>query len=123
MKEIARTLARIFPKPDHLYSSPFLRCTQTAESIANAYRKLSITTSDALRPEARPSEVRKLVQVTDERRVICVGHEPALTALMRDLTKIEGVFELKKGGCYGIRILESGARLEWILPPRVLRNA
>ena len=41
---------------------------------------------------------------------------------MRKLTKIEGEFELKKGGCYGVRILESGARLEWFLRPRVLRN-
>jgi phosphohistidine phosphatase len=122
MKEIARALARIFPKPDRLYSSPLLRCTQTAESIAKAYGNLTTTTSDALRPDARPSEFRKLVHLTDEWRIICVGHEPALTALMRDLTKIEGEFELKKGGCYGIRILESGARLEWMLPPGVLRN-
>ena len=122
MKEIARTLARIFPEPDLLYSSPLLRCTQTAESIAKAYGKLSTTTTEALRPDARPAEFSRLVHRTNERRVIGVGHEPGLSALMRELTKIEGEFELKKGGCYGIRILESGARLEWILPPRVLRN-
>jgi phosphohistidine phosphatase SixA len=100
-----------------------LRCTQTAEVISKAYGKVTTTATDALRPEARPSEFSKLLRVTPGKRVICVGHEPALTALMRDLTKIEGEFELKKGGCYGIRVLESGARLEWILPPRVLRNA
>jgi phosphohistidine phosphatase len=122
MKEIARTLARILPEPDLLYSSPLLRCTQTAESIARAYGKLATITTQALRPEAGPSEFVKLLHTTDEQRVIGVGHEPGLSALMRELTEIEGEFELKKGGCYGIRILESGARLEWMLPPRVLRN-
>ncbi len=35
-------------------------------------------------------------------------------------TQSDGGIELKKGGCYGIRI---GARntLEWLLPPRALR--
>ena len=122
MKEIARTLAGIFPRPDVLYSSPLLRCRQTADAVAKAYRKLEITTTETLRPEAGPSEFSKLLEATDAQRVICVGHEPGLSELMRKLTKIEGDFELKKGGCYGVRILESGARLEWFLRPRVLRN-
>ena len=30
--------------------------------------------------------------------------------------------ELKKGGCYGIRISGETAHLEWVLPPGVLRR-
>lgn len=122
MKEIGRALARIFPRPDAVYSSPLLRCTQSAEQVVKAYPKLEITTSEALRPDADPSALRKLLETTESQRVICVGHEPGLSAMMRELTKIKGEFELKKGGCYGIRIDGNGARLEWMLPPRVLRR-
>jgi phosphohistidine phosphatase len=122
LKEIGRALARIFPRPDAVYSSPLLRCTQSAEQLVKAYRKLEFTTSEALRPDADPSKIRKLLETTKSQRVICVGHEPGLSAIMRELTKVEGDFELKKGGCYGIRIEGSDARLEWMLPPRVLRR-
>ena len=58
-------------------------------------------------------------------RIICVGHEPNLSMTMRVLTMMssEGGIELKKGGCYGLRLFkDGGARLEWLLPPRVLRR-
>jgi hypothetical protein len=60
-----------------------------------------------------------------ESRAIFVGHEPNLTDNLRALLKVGGsqAFELKKGGCYGVRIGADGsAVLEWVLPPRILRK-
>jgi hypothetical protein len=42
---------------------------------------------------------------------------------MLALTGMTGEMELKKGGCYGVRIDAGGAgRLEWILRPRAMKR-
>ena len=54
---------------------------------------------------------------------IFVGHEPNLSEAMLDLTGMRSAdseIELKKGGCYGIRIEGPSAHLEWMLPPGFL---
>lgn len=125
MRQIARGLARVFPAPEAIYSSPLVRCVQTAELVAKGYADtLELQTSDALRPEARPDDFRRLLSDTEVEFAIFVGHEPNLSEIMLTLTKMDGGIELKRGGCYGIRFdgsPEGGAALEWMLPPRVLR--
>jgi len=117
MKDIARGLANLFPKATRLISSPLIRCTQTAEWVEKAYGgRLEIETSDALRPEADRGALRKLIDATRSRRIILVGHEPYLSESIALDT------ELKKGGCYGIRFSSAGMTLEWMLPPRALRQ-
>lgn len=121
MKEIARGLARLRPAVNTIYSSALLRCLQTAEYISERY-DLGFSVAAALRPDAEPKELRALLDETSGRVVVCVGHEPTLTAMMLHLTKMNGELELKKGGCYGIRFEEKAARLEWMLSPRVLKG-
>lgn len=125
MKEIGRALNLVFPKTEAVISSPLRRCMQTSEWVIKAFHgEIGLTTSTALRPEATATELQTLIAETAARRMILVGHEPSLTAGMLHLTNMhnDGEVELKKGGCYGIRILESGeAKLELMLPPRVLR--
>lgn len=121
MKEIARGLSRIRPTVDVIYSSPLVRCVETAQYISKRY-DLGFTTTDALRPDAKSKELRELLRSTTGRVVVCVGHEPSLSAMMRHLTKMRGRTELKKGGCYGVRFEEETAHLEWMLSPRVLRR-
>jgi phosphohistidine phosphatase len=123
MKQIGRGLHLIFPKAEAIISSPLTRAVETAAWVAKAF-ELATTTSDALRPEADPEAMRKLIDEVSAGRFILVGHEPSLTAGMLHLTKMqsEGPLELKKGGCYGLRFDDGGeAQLEWMLPPRVLR--
>jgi phosphohistidine phosphatase len=123
MKRIAKSLARLFPEAESIYSSPLVRCVQTAKVVAKAYdEKLEITLSDALRPEGSPGDVRKLVAARKIDYAIFVGHEPNLSEILLDLTKMRGDIELKKGGCYGIAFDGTAARLEWMLSPRVLRD-
>ena len=118
MEEIAAGLAYVFPEAEEIYSSPAVRAMQTAEPVAREYG-LKIKASDLLAP-AQSS--RKLVDQVEVEYAIFVGHEPTLSKLMKELTKISGEIELKKGGCYGIAFEGDSARLEWMLAPRVLRR-
>lgn len=125
MKEIARGLAEVLPNVRAIYSSPLLRAVQTALWVSRAYRsRAAVTTTDALAPGASKKEFLALIASIAEERAILVGHEPALTANLRTLTGLRaGTLELKKGGCYGVRLLgEDQGVLEWLLPPRVLRK-
>ena len=121
MKEIARSLARIFPEAEAIYSSPLVRAVQTAEPVAKEY-KLSIEQTPALTPQSTPEDFRKLLQQIKVDFAIFVGHEPNLSNIMLDLTKMRGDVELKKGGSYGIDF-EAFGKLAWMLSPRVLRTS
>lgn len=125
MKWIARGLERIFPKAQAIYTSPLLRAMQTALWVSKAYRsRVAVTTDDAVAPGHGTDELRDLIARIRERRVIFVGHEPNLSENLAALVGLNGRrTELKKGGCYGIRVNEDGsAELEWMLTPRVLRR-
>lgn len=125
MKQIARGLAVILPRAQALYSSPLLRCIQTSLWVTKVYgKRLRIQSTDALRPGSEPSLIINTVKAIPERRVILVGHEPNLTAtaLLWAGLDSDDPLELKKGGCYGIRLSGDSAHLEWVLPPRVLRR-
>lgn len=125
MKEIARGLERALPKAEVIYSSPLLRAVQTALWVSKGYKsRMNIHTTDALAPGATPKQFLELLDSIAEQRVIFVGHEPTLSANMAALTGLPRTkVELKKGGCYGVRVAPDGkATLEWLLPPRVLRK-
>jgi phosphohistidine phosphatase len=125
MKQIGRGLARFFPKVDVVYSSPLIRCVQTAEWVIKAYGSAEILClSDALKPGSSAEAIRELITSSEARHIICVSHEPTLSTAMLGLTKMNGDIELRKGGCYGVRSFADGsATLEVMLRPRVLRRA
>lgn len=126
MKEIVRGIELVLPKAEAIYSSPLLRAVQTSLWVSKAYRsRVEVKTVDALLPGAATKSFRALLDSIGERRVVLVGHEPNLTDNMRALVGIKkaDAMELKKGGCYGIRIDPAGtAMLEWLMPPRILRK-
>lgn len=123
MKQIARGLERVLPRVRAIYSSPLLRAVQTALWVSKAYRsRANVNPVDALSPSATPKQFLALVKSIKERRAVIVGHEPVLTQGLHALVGVEGL-ELKKGGCFGVRLLPDGtAVLEWVLPPRILRE-
>jgi phosphohistidine phosphatase len=126
MKQIARGLERAFPKAQVLYASPMLRAVQTALWVSKGYRsRVKVNTTEALSPAATPGEFADFIKGIKERRVILVGHEPNLSQNLTALLAIDGSgrFELKKGGCYGVRVRGDGtAVFEWLLSPRILRK-
>jgi phosphohistidine phosphatase len=127
MEEIAPSLLSFFPKAEKLYSSPLIRCVETAAIVEEAFGgSLAIETTDALVPGATAHALRQLIAASGARRLICVGHEPTLSSMMLHLTQMsaDDDIELKKGGCYGIRISADGnGRLEWMLSPKLLRKS
>jgi len=125
MKKIAKSLAKLFPEAEALYSSPLVRAVETAEAVEKAYGgEIRTETTELLEPGADVGDFRRLLADTKAEFAIFVGHEPNLTEIMLDLTSMRShnEIELKKGGCYGLRIENSSARLEWMLPPKILRE-
>jgi phosphohistidine phosphatase len=126
MKWVARGLERALPRVGAIYSSPLLRAVQTSLWVSKAYRsRVNVTTSDALAPAAKTKDFLDLIASIPVTRAIVVGHEPSLSDNVRKLTRLShpDAIELKKGGCYGVRLRPDGtAILEWILPPRILRK-
>jgi phosphohistidine phosphatase SixA len=126
MKQIARGLELALPRVQAIYTSPLLRAMQTALWVSKGYRsRAMIETTDALAPSATKRQFLTLLRSIPHRRVIIVGHEPSLTSALRAMTGIEesDAVELKKGGCYGVRVGPDGKGvLEWLLPPRILRK-
>ena len=126
MKQIARGLERAFPKAQVIYASPLLRSVQTALWISKGYRsRVKVNTTDALIPGADPKEFQEFLAGLTERRIIVVGHEPNLSDNLTELLRVTCTrpFELKKGGCYCVRLYsDGGALLEWLLSPRILRK-
>jgi phosphohistidine phosphatase len=125
MKRISRGLAALLPKAEAIYSSPLLRAVQTSLWVSKGYKsRVNVTTTDTLAPDATPKQLLDFLAKSKARRLILVGHEPTLTAALRALIGAEGCpFELKKGGCYGVRVSADGrGTLEWVLTPRILRK-
>ena len=126
MKQISRGLERAFPKAQVIYSSPLLRAVQTALWVSKGYRsRVKVNTTDALVPGASAKEFIEFVSKIPERRVIVVGHEPNLSDNLAEMLSVNGAqrLELKKGGCYGVRLRPDGSVVfEWLLSPRILRK-
>lgn len=126
MKQIARGLERALPRVQAICSSPLLRAVQTALWVSKGYRsRVVITTNEALAPGAAPKQFLDLIASITARRFVVIGHEPTLTEGLRALLHLgpSPALELKKGGCFGVRLLLDGsAVLEWVLPPRILRK-
>jgi phosphohistidine phosphatase len=126
MKQIARGLERAFPKAQVIYASPLLRAVQTALWVSKGYRsRVKVQTTDVLIPGADPKDFVEFIAGLKERRIIIVGHETNLTDNLMELVGLTATrqFELKKGGCYGVRLFADGsAVLEWLLSPRILRK-
>lgn len=126
MKEIARGLAMVFPKADAIYTSPLVRAVQTALWISKGYReRLTVESTTALTPGATIDDLRAFLGRIADRRLILVGHEPNLSTNCMELAGIKASrgLDLKKGGCFGIRLDEEGhGSLEWMLTPKILRK-
>lgn len=125
MKQIARGLAELLPKVQKIYSSPLLRCVQTSLWVSKGYRsRAAVTTLDVLAPGAKTKDAVEALRALTDPRIVVVGHEPNLTDTLRALTGIRASnLELKKGGCYAVRLAADGrGTLEWMLTPRIFRK-
>jgi phosphohistidine phosphatase len=124
----ARGLRALGVRPAVVFTSPYLRATETAEI---ALRELRITSdslvrTDTLLPEASPIEFLAELAHIEQQDVLCCGHRPQLD---RVLARCLGVPDadlttLTKAGAACIEVEGEGVgvgKLVWVMPSRVLR--
>jgi phosphohistidine phosphatase len=127
MQQIAKAMLAAGLKFDVIYSSPYVRAKRTAEIVAESFDH-EVTLTDSLLPDADPAQL--IDEINDERpqRVLLVGHEPDLSALISVLIcgKNNALIEFKKGGLCKLsaETLKFGqcATLNWLLTPKQLRK-
>jgi len=122
-----RGLRALRVKPVAMLTSPYVRAVQTGEIVCEALGLdgKQLRTTDALRPEAKPSRlVEELGRLGGE--VICFGHAPHVDEFIAHATKATGPFTvLRKSGvaCLDIDSLSPlRATLFWLLTAKVLRR-
>jgi phosphohistidine phosphatase len=129
MLRTARGLATRIPDVSVLLASPLRRAVATAQILQTQYKGLRLGETNALLPDADPTELAPLLADTAfESIVLAVGHEPHLSywagwCLAGDPRSF---LELRRGGACALRFdnaLGPGqARLLWLLTPAVLRR-
>jgi phosphohistidine phosphatase len=127
MRQITNGMQQMQVKFDIILSSPYRRALETAFIVARGYEAGQLVqTSLALRPEVLAEEaIRTLVdKYSAYQRILLVGHEPQLSALVSTLTSGAAGARplLKKGGLCKLQVdkLHVGrcATLLWLLTPR-----
>jgi phosphohistidine phosphatase len=129
VREAAEGLIRLDIHPSHVVSSPFLRTGQTAEILCEVLRlSPEMARWNELLSDAPPHHLfERLAKLPKDACVLCVGHEPHLSAaagLMIAGAPVSGLV-FKKGGACFIRF-ESSVKpgeglLRWWLMPMQLR--
>ena len=130
MERGAKALRQVLPSLDVIATSPFTRAAQTAQIVAAAYDDVAIEQVDALTPERRPQDFLAWLRKRDAGdRVVAVGHEPHLGALVYWFLSGESVagrIAMKKGGACLLeldpRSRTPKATLLWSLTPSLLRR-
>jgi phosphohistidine phosphatase len=129
MRKIAYGMRRLRVGFDVVLSSPYRRALETAFVVAREYQAgETVQTASALKAEVLPEEVIRtlLENFSTCRRMLLVGHEPQLSALVSTLTSGSAGARplLKKGGLCKVQVdkLEIGkcATLVWLLTPKQL---
>ena len=122
MKRVAKFLERLKFSADAILTSPLPRASQTAEIMANRLR-VELKTEAALAHGFNVERLRRLLGNADADRVMVVGHEPAFSEVIKELTG--GEVKLSKAG---VALLEvnrgcTSGKLLWLFPPKFSKAA
>jgi phosphohistidine phosphatase len=132
MRRIARALRRAGVEVEAIYSSPLVRCLQTAEAVvAELPGAPSPGVEPGLAPEGRIDELLREIAARHRAAratIVLVGHEPDLGRLLSVLLTGDrrSAFRFRKGGICLLDVpagrLRYGrcATLEWFATPRLL---
>ncbi len=116
---VAAELCRLQLHCDRLLSSPLRRALQTAEIGVAAGLAPALELEDLLAPGGDP---RLLLQAGTWQRLGLVGHETDLGELASSLLGLPaGTISLRKAGIVLLRLGPTGASLEALIGPRLLR--
>ena len=123
MKQLVRAPARVL-------ASPLVRAQQTAAILSEVAGWPSASECAELAPGATPEALLAVLRRLPEVRVALVGHEPGLSRLLAAAlpgAPGAGAFRFRKMGAalltFAGAARPGGARLEWLVPPKLLRAA
>jgi phosphohistidine phosphatase len=134
----ARGLAKLIDPPDLILTSPKLRAVQTAAILGHVLDRTPQTAP--VLADGSPADILHQLAKLDTPRVMIVGHEPTLSALVELLCCGEsasegggggggrGFIQMKKASCAGLNVSfpagnEPQATLLWLASPHLLRLA
>jgi phosphohistidine phosphatase len=127
-RRAARGLRALGVQPAVIFTSPYLRSTETAEIVLRELRldSDSLVRTDALLPEANPSEFLAELAHIEEQDVLVCGHRPNLDLLLARSLGVQDadLTTLTKAGGACVEFDGEGARvgrLAWVVPARILR--
>jgi len=117
MKRVAKFLECLKFAADAILTSPLPRASQTAEIVAKRLG-IELKTDPALAHGFNLERLRRLLGKADADCIMVVGHEPAFSEVIKDLTG--GEVKLSKAG---VALLEvnrgcTSGRLLWLFPPK-----
>ena len=109
---------------DAIRTSPARRCAETAAIIATAL-DVDAAVDDQLASGPTAVQLQELFGANSKiRKLMIVGHEPPLAALVATLTGIRNI-SIEKGAALRIdlsrEVTEGSGRLVWFAPPALLR--
>jgi phosphohistidine phosphatase len=130
LEDIARSLARLKIKPDHIVSSPLKRTRETADIVAKALKQRGkVEIWDELKPEGSKLDLfKRLSKLKPEATVLCVGHEPYLSQAINEVMGHQGPprILLRKCGLARLSVKAFSPKVEgelrWLLTPRLLKR-
>ena len=131
VRKVAKALEAIWSRPDVVVHSGLVRAKETAEIVAKELEPKhdELVQTEALEPAANPSELVEFLQSLDAKRVVLVGHAPHVDRFLAHVCSGNGgaktITEMGKAGaaCIALDLAErEPARLEWLLPPGLLRK-
>jgi phosphohistidine phosphatase len=130
VSEIAAGLVKVGFAADGILTSPLRPALETAQIVGAVLQpNMAAEPCEALLPEGSLDDALRFIRRRPEmRRILVVGHEPALSRLaVRLLDSSEDAnLKLKKGGCCLLSFDDlpspGNGRLVWWLPPRLLRK-
>ena len=122
MKRVAKFLERLKLSADAILTSPLPRASQTAEIVAKCLG-IELKTDPALAHGFNVERLRRLLAKDDADCVMVVGHEPAFSEVIKDLTG--GEVKLSKAG---VALLEvnrgcTSGKMLWLFPPKFSKAA
>lgn len=128
--QVAAGLAWSDVNPIYVLSSPLARAADTAEIVREVLHvRSAVRLVDELLPESGPEELLTVLQrLPPESCVVCVGHEPHLSASAGLMLagKPTGTFAFKKAGACLIefpgQVMPGKGILRWWMGPAQLRT-
>ena len=127
-RAVARGLRDLRVRPATLLTSPYVRAVQTGEIICEmlGLNPHELRTTEALKPEAKPSRLADELAEIARGDVICFGHAPQLDEFIAHVVRATSAFTaLKKSGAACLEIdgfSPLQASLNWLMTSRALRR-